>query len=415
MLTKFRLKVLAGATAVVLVSVAIMSVYVFHPLGINLHGLPWRRLVEGAGLAVAAGAALMLLLATLLDRHLELTRLKEKDETLAAILDNLNEGVLATNLGGRIMFANPAARSLLGLGDEKDLRNPDVLQELPSPWEDFDLPEAVRRCARDRECARSMVRTGKSFLRVNLEHMPAFDDHKGGVLVVMQDLSEGQRLEANQQRFLTNAAHELRTPLSNIAFAAELLSTGADEDPETRRRFLNHILSATHRMQRLSETLLRLARLGWERREPEIEPVNPAEVAHAVAESMRPLAEGAGVSINLGGEGLPVLADATMLEQALMTLVSNAIKNSEKDGQVTLRLDGPTIVVEDRGKGISRDELPHVFERFYRSREGSGGFGLGLSICKDIVENMGGDISIRSEEGAGTAVKIQLREVEEDA
>ena len=399
-----------AAVFVMILSVAAMLFYVIFTVNISLLEPFSRQVIEGAVIAVVVAGALMLLLSFLLSRHLELAKLKEKDETLAAILDNLNEGVLATNLDGQVMFANPTARSLLGMNSEEDVQNPEVLQELPSPWEDFDLPAAVKRCSREWECVSSMVHGDENFLRVNLEHMPAFDEHKGGVLIVIQDLSEGRRLEDNQQRFLTNAAHELRTPLSNIALAAELLSTGAGEDPEARNRFLDHILSATHRMQRLSETLLRLARLGWERREPEIEPVNPAEVTRAAAESMGPLAESAEVSINFEGEGIPVLADATMLEQALITLVSNAIKNSKEGGEVTLRLDGRTIFVEDQGRGISPDELPYVFERFYRNKESSGGFGLGLSICKDIVENMDGDISIRSEENVGTSVRIQLRE-----
>lgn len=412
---KYRLRMLAATVAVALISIAVASVYIFHLGGVSSPGVSWMRVFEGTGIAAVAGVVLTLLVSTLIRRNLELARLKEKDETLAAILDNLNEGVLATNLDGQVMFANPTARRLLGMENGGDPRNPEVLQELPAPWEDFDLREAVEHCAHERECSESMVRDGETFLRVNLEHMPAFDEHKGGVLVVMQDLSEGRRLEANQQRFLTNAAHELRTPLSNIALAAELLSTGAGGDPETQRRFLDHILSATHRMQRLSETLLRLARLGWERREPEIEPVEPSKIMRTAAESMRPLAESAGLTITLKGESTPVLADANMLEQALLTVVSNAIKNSEKGGQVTLRVDGPTIFVEDQGKGISQDELPHVFERFYRSKEGSEGFGLGLSICKDIVESMQGNISILSEKRVGTIVKIQLREVGEDA
>lgn len=404
---------LIAAVFVMVLSVAAMLFYVISTADISLFEPFSRQIIEGAVIAVVVAGVLMLLLSTLISRHLELAKLKEKDETLAAILDNLNEGVLATNLDGRVVFANPTARSLLGMDSAENVQDPEVLQELPSPWEEFDLPAAVKRCAREQECIGSMVHGDENFLRVNLEHMPAFDEHKGGVLVVIQDLSEGRRLEANQQRFLTNAAHELRTPLSNIALAAELLSTGAGEDPEARDRFLDHILSATHRMQRLSATLLRLARLGWEKREPEIEPTNPAEVTHAAAGSMRPLAESAGVSINLEGEGVPVLADITMLEQALITLLSNAIKNSEEGEEVTLRLDGPTVFVEDQGRGISPDELPYVFERFYRNKESFGGFGLGLSICKDIVETMDGEISIRSEENVGTSVRIQLREVSE--
>lgn len=401
---------LVAAVLVMILSIAAMFFYVISVADISLSEPFSRRIIEGAVIAVVIAGALTLLLSYLISRNLELTKLREKDETLAAILDNLNEGVLATNLDGQVVFANPIARDLLGMDSSEKVQNPEVLQELPCPWDDFDLPAAVKRCANEWECVTSMARDGETFLRVNLEHMPAFDDHKGGVLVVLQDLSEGRRLEANQQRFLTNAAHELRTPLSNIALAAELLSTGAAEDAGARKRFLDHILSATHRMQRLSETLLRLARIGWERREPVIEPVNPAEVARAAAESMQPLAESTGVSVDIEGEGLPVLADATMLEQALITLVSNAVKNSEKGEKITLRLDGPNVLVEDTGKGISPDELPYVFERFYRSKEGSGGFGLGLSICKDIVERMNGEISIDSEPGAGTSVRIQLRE-----
>lgn len=404
---------LIAAVFVTVLSVAAMLFYVISTADISLFEPFSRQIIEGAVIAVVVAGVLMPLLSTLISRHLELAKLKEKDETLAAILDNLNEGVLATDLDGRVVFANPTARSLLGMDSAENVQDPEVLQELPSPWEEFDLPATVKRCAREQECIGSMVHGDETFLRVNLEHMPAFDEHKGGVLVVIQDLSEGRRLEANQQRFLTNAAHELRTPLSNIALAAELLSTGAGEDPEARDRFLDHILSATHRMQRLSATLLWLARLGWEKREPEIESTNPAEVTHAAAGSMRPLAESAGVSINLEGEGVPVLADITMLEQALITLLSNAIKNSEEGEEVTLRLDGPTVFVEDQGRGISPDELPYVFERFYRNKESFGGFGLGLSICKDIVETMDGEISIRSEENVGTSVRIQLREVSE--
>ncbi len=413
-MTKFRLRMLVAAVAVVIVSTAVMSAYIFHPAGFDFQGTSWQRIFEGAGIAIVAGTAIMLLMSPLISRRLELDKLKEKDETLSAILNNLDEGVLAADLKGGVLFANPAARYMTGMEDRDGSENPEILQRLPDPWDDLDLPAAVERCARERKRTESMVHGTETLLRVKLEHMQAFDDHKGGVLVVIQDLSEGRRLEANQQRFLTNAAHELRTPLSNIAFAAELLSTGDEEDPETRRRFLDHILSATHRMRQLSDTLLRISRVGWERREPEMRPVSLAETARAAAEDMRPLAESSGIAIEVEGEGLPVFADEALLEQALLSLLSNAIKNSERGSAATLAIDGPTVSVKDRGKGISHDELPYVFERFYRSREDSGGFGLGLSICKEIVESMQGEISIDSEPGEGTSVRIRLREAKAD-
>jgi PAS domain S-box-containing protein len=208
-----------------------------------------RSNVEAAAIAAVVGGGLMLLVATLLSRRVErLTlaaraieqgdyssriepgyddelgdlarsfnamtarfqesfgRLEESKETLDAILENLGEGVLATNLEGKVMFANPTARRLLGMTPERvrDVWHP---QELPDPWEDFDLPDAVTRCAKEQECGEARVRGARTFFQIKLEHMPAFDEHRGGVLIVVRDLSETQRLEANQQRFLANAAH----------------------------------------------------------------------------------------------------------------------------------------------------------------------------------------------------------------
>jgi PAS domain S-box-containing protein len=210
-----------------------------------------RSNVEAAAIAAVVGGGLMLLVATLLSRRVErLTlgasaielgdfssridpgyddelgdlarsfnamtarlqesfgRLEENKETLDAILENLGEGVLATNLQGKVVFANPTARRLLGMTPER-VHDIWQSQELPDPWEDFDLPGAVARCAKQRECGEARVRGAQTFFEINLEHMEAFDEHRGGVLIVVRDLSETRRLEANQQRFLANAAHEL--------------------------------------------------------------------------------------------------------------------------------------------------------------------------------------------------------------
>jgi len=327
------------------------------------------------------------------------SQLEEKGETLDAILNNLNEGVLATDLEGNLMFANDAARAMLGASVAKQ-------DELPDPWEDFSLPEAVARCARERHCGEVHVDNAGDFLRVRLEHLPAFDEHRGGVLVVIQDLSEGRRLEEKQQRFLANAAHELKTPITAILGAAELLHDGDDDDPEVRRRLLDHILSESRRMQRLSETLLRLAMMGVEPRDPEYETLSLDEVATDAAERMEPLAESAGLKLRVEGGGGRVRADREWLEQCLMTLLGNAIRHSGQGDSVWLRAGGATIVVQDEGEGIDEEDLPYVFERFYRGD--SGGFGLGLPICKELVERMGGEISIDSRKGVGTTVKIAL-------
>ena len=332
-------------------------------------------------------------------------RLEEREETLEAILDNLGEGVLATDLRGRPLFANPKAREILELGDERPPK------EIPNRFGDCDLSELISRCATRHQCVERWVRGEDTLFRVKVDHLPKFDDHRGGVLIMIRDLSEGRRLEMNQQRFLTNAAHELKTPITTIIGAAELLLTGADEEPEARRRFLEHILSEGRRMQRLSDTLLRLARIGAERREPNLQRVAPAAAARRAAERMEPLAHSAGVEIGIEvRRNSQIYADPEQLEQVVLALLSNAVQHSERDGRVYLSVDGGTLVVEDEGSGIDPEDLPHIFERFYRGKGYGGGFGLGLSICRDLVEGMGGEISLRPREDAGTAAEIRLPE-----
>jgi two-component system sensor histidine kinase VicK len=422
-----------------------------------------RSAVEAAAIASVFGGGLMLLLGALLSRRIErltlgaraieggdfssriepgpgdelgelarsfnamaarlqdsFSQLAEKGATLDAVVNNMSEGVLAADLQGEVVFANDSARALLGISGERIGERPSdrTLGEVPDAWEDFDLPSAVVRCAKEGKCNGATVRDAETFLRVTLERMPAFDDHRGGVLVVLQDLSEGRRLEANQQRFLANAAHELKTPITSILGASELLLTGETE-PDVRRRFLQHIYTEAGRMQRLSETLLRLARTGQEAREPNLEPVDLGDAVGEATSRMRALAESAGLVLVEERDDGRALADREWLDQVLLILINNAIQHSDTGGKVWVRARQGTgwgaVVVEDEGSGIPEEELPRVFERFYRGRGSSGGFGLGLPICKELVERMGGEISLSSTEGVGTRIKIRLPEGDSDA
>jgi PAS domain S-box-containing protein len=335
--------------------------------------------------------------------------LRENEATLSAILNNLAEGVLVADTQGHVVFVNSAARSMLGVPEEEPL------DELPDPWEGFDLPEAVGHCTRNRESIEASVRYEEAFLRVKLECLVELEQSRGQVLVVIQDLSEGRQQEANQQRFLANAAHQLRTPIMAIVGAAELLATGENGDPAIKQRLLNHILSEGRRMQRLSEVLLRLSRIGWDRREPDLDTLDLRDAAQQAIMLMEPLAESGGLRLLTEGEGSCVRADPEWLQEVLMVLLSNAIKHSNRGGDITVRTGSGAVAVQDEGAGISPVNLPHIFERFYRGTGSSEGFGLGLSICKDLTERMDGSISIRSREGIGTTVEIELPEASADA
>ena len=321
-------------------------------------------------------------------------------QRLRAILDNLTEGVLVAEPQGRLVFANPAANAMLGSTNGK------TVEELPDLWEDFHLPGAVGRCARNGESIEARVSHRESYLRVRLECL--INDKRRDVLVVMQDLSEGHRLEANQQRFLANAAHELKTPLMAVMGAAELLSSGEDANPAMRRRLLDHIFSEGRRMQRLADALLRLSRVGWDAREPNWGVVDLRAAGQRAVELAEPLIESAGLRLDIQGESSRVLADVEWLQEVLLVLLSNAIKHSSRGGDIRLRVGDRSVSVEDEGVGISPVDLPYVFERFYRGKGSSEGFGLGLPICKELTERMGGRISIRSREGIGTTVKVEL-------
>src|SRR5215204_3454247 len=277
---------------------------------------------------------------------------------LKAILDNLAEGVLVADSGGDVVFANPAARTMLGVTNEG------LLEELPDPWEDFHLPETVARCASNSESIEARVRSGESHLRIKLECIG--NDDRSGVLIVMQDLSKGHRLEENQQRFLANV-------------------------------------------------LLRLSRVGWDLREPNQEVVDLRETGQQAAGLMEPLIESAGLGLSMTGERACVRADPDWLQEVLLVLLSNAIKHSSRGGNIRVCVKGSAITVEDEGVGMNPADLPHVFERFYQGKGSSEGFGLGLPICKELTDRMGGSISIRSREGIGKIVTVELPEADLDA
>jgi signal transduction histidine kinase len=197
-----------------------------------------------------------------------------------------------------------------------------------------------------------------------------------------------------------------------IMGAAELLATGDYADPSLRERLLNQVLSESNRMGRMAETLLRMAQVGRDLRDYKPQKVNPVDAAGQAAKLMEPLAQAQGLTLCIEEveEDGRVLIDPEWLQETLLILLSNAIKHSSQGGRVRLRTTGNTITVEDEGAGISPDDLPHVFERFYRGKGSSTGCGLGLSICQELIERMGGSISLTSREGIGTTVEVKLAE-----
>jgi signal transduction histidine kinase len=331
------------------------------------------------------------------------TRLETERDRLARLLERLHQGVLLVDRNLRVVVANRQARQML----DANLQEGD---DLPDPWPERslrtfaaslfgagDIPEEMRIAIDD-----DLV-----YVVVGVPSTRSGED----VVLVVTDVSERERRERAERDFVTNAAHELKTPLTTITGAVELLQSGAKEVPEERDRFLTHIERDSKRLVRLTHALLVLARAQTMEEAPRTEMVELCPLLEGVAESLAPAA---GVEVNVRCS--PALAAATqpeLLEQALMSVGTNAAKNTEV-GMIELAAaqqeDGGVLIeVRDTGPGIPDAARRRIFDRFYRghSRDGEG-FGLGLAIVNEAVRILGGTVSVESVVGVGTTVRIAL-------
>jgi signal transduction histidine kinase len=225
----------------------------------------------------------------------------------------------------------------------------------------------------------------------------------------MDDPAERQRLERADREFIANVAHQLRTPITAIANAVEVLQSGAKESPEERDRFLGHIERQTERLVRLARAMLTLARVERGDAGPQLGPVPLAPVLDGlVAElSPKPL-----VAVEVDcPPAAAAIADEALLSEALANLVANALEHTEA-GTVRIAVEGDsetlTIEIADTGTGIAPAELERVFERFHRGTAEGEGAGLGLSIAKAAIEAQGGTLELESAVGEGTIARVTL-------
>ncbi|MCX5794218.1 MAG: ATP-binding protein [Elusimicrobia bacterium] len=235
---------------------------------------------------------------------------------------------------------------------------------------------------------------------------------------VQKDLAALRRSETVRKDFTANVSHELRTPLAAIKAFAETLRGGAAEDPDHRMEFLEEIERNADRMTRLVDDLLTLSALDSGARPPAAESVDLMRLAAEVTATLKPLAgrKELGLRLEPFRDVPPVRGDRGQLKQVLTNLLDNAIKFTPEKGLVRVSAacaEGRvTVAVQDTGIGIPAEDLPRIFERFYRvdkarSRE-LGGTGLGLAIVKHIVEAHGGSVAVESRPGEGSTFRVSL-------
>lgn len=320
---------------------------------------------------------------------------------LATMLDQMTDGVMIANPTGMINFANPAAGKLFETSEVIDRNIVEVIRQ-------HQLIDAWRVCQESGEMQTQSVEMPDRRQFLQLIAIP--DRYTGGSLLLIQDLTRVRHLETVRRDFVSNISHELRTPLASLKALTETLQDGALEDHEAAKRFLGRIEAEVDALTQMATELLELSRIESGQVPLDLKPVSPATLLFTALDRMRLQVERAAISFSVVcPPDLPsVRADAPRLEQVLVNLIHNAIKFTPPGGQVILSAqkeeDFIRFAVQDSGVGIPPDDLPRIFERFYKTDRArtSGGTGLGLSISRHIVEAHGGRIWVESEEGKGS-------------
>jgi two-component system phosphate regulon sensor histidine kinase PhoR len=340
-------------------------------------------------------------------------RLKELVETIsedrarmATILDNMADGVIMTDAEGNISLANQTAARLFNI---KDAENKPLIEAV----RDYEVDEVLKLCLRTAKTQSVQYESGTSRRYLRAIAVPIAHS---GVLLLFQDLTSLRDLQTTRRELIGNISHEFRTPLAGIKAMVETLHDGAVDDEKTARDFLNRIDSEVDRLTQLVAELTELSRIETGKSELKLEPLNLNNLVEEVTTQLSPQAERRQLAVikELAAGLPPVPADRARVRQVVLNLLHNAIKFTEPSGKITVTTqkqgDSVTVDIADTGRGIAREDLPHVFERFYKgdkARAGEGA-GMGLAIAKHIIEAHGGDIRVQSEEGKGSTFSFSL-------
>ncbi len=337
--------------------------------------------------------------------------LRRERDRLGMIISGMSEGLFSIDNQWHINHANSAFLELAELDDASRL-----LDGAPR----FDsLVAMLRRCMESGE-AETMEWENPSH-RVIQATVTARRDDTGaitGVVCLMRDVSEAQRVEQLRREYVANVSHELRTPLTGIRGMVEPLIDGCYDTEEERLECYRIIWKETMRLEKLVGEMLDMSRLQDGRVQVELEPLELPGILEAAVRGMKPLAEEAGVELSVSTDGtkLACLGNEDRITQVLVILIDNALSFTPRGGSVTVfaRDGGEEVLVgvRDTGCGIEPKDLPLIFERFYKvdkSRMGTEGTGLGLSIAKLLTQLMGGDIAVKSEVGVGSEFTFTLR------
>ncbi len=329
----------------------------------------------------------------------------------AAVLAQMSDGVAIFDAQGKTFLFNLAAGHMLGI-DVDTAAGRSAAEVLRH----HQLIELWKECRDSGKPNSTTVEIGEGQLPLQAVATPLGKSLQGSILVIFQDLTRLRRLETVRRDFVANISHELRTPLASLQSLAETLHEGAMEDPVAAGRFLDLMQTEIDTLNQTVRELLELSQIESGEVPLALQPADPRSMWSSAVQRLQMLAERNGLTLsNETGENLPpVSANSGRIEQVMMNLIHNAIKFTPAGGTITViarALDGEVqFSIRDTGVGISAEDLPRIFERFYKadkSRSG-GGTGLGLSIARHIIEGHRGRIWAESTEGKGSTFFFTL-------
>jgi two-component system phosphate regulon sensor histidine kinase PhoR len=340
----------------------------------------------------------------------ELVETISEDRTrLATILDNMTDGVIMIDSEGNISLANRAAENLFNI---KEAKNKPLIEVV----RDHEVDELLKLCLKTAGTQTVHYESGISKRYLRVIAIPVIHNELTSVLLLLQDLTELRNLQTTRRDVIGNISHEFRTPLAGIKAMVETLRDGAVDDTEAARDFLARIDSEVDRLTQLVAELTELSRIETGKTGMKKEPLDLNQLVNEVISQLSPQAERQKIAISQDFTAdLPsVPADRDRVRQVIANLVYNAIKFTPAGGMITITSraleDSVVVDIIDTGIGIPKEDLPRVFERFYKgdkARAGEG-TGMGLAIAKHVVEAHGGSIWVRSEEGNGSTFSFSL-------
>ena len=362
------------------------------------------RIAEGSGDEIGHVAAALDKTA----RHVEnnFAALRDSQRQLETLLNSMEDAVIAVGSDERVQWANQRMDSLV---PQRTRLNAPIVETVRDP----DFLRAVRGASVMQKVftARATSIVPARTFDVTAAPMPG-----GGAVAVLRDLTETERVEKTRRDFIANVSHELRTPLTSIQGYAETLLDSSPENNHSRE-FLEIIRKNAHRMSRLTEDLLTLARVESGEQRFDIQAVAAADILQEAVQNFRELARAHGIDLQVEDSAQDLVsADREAIHQVFSNLIDNALKYAASGGRLVLGArrsdDAVEFYVRDFGPGIPFEHLQRLFERFYRvdkarSRE-SGGTGLGLAIAKHIVLAHDGTIRAESELNHGSEFLFTL-------